>query len=161
MLYQQPSNQIAQHTLQTASATQPMASATPQPVSTTQPMAAATPQPVSTTQPMASVTPQPASAIQPMVSASPQLVQSADQQVDWNSKVAEVIRDQFGLKPKQQSIMYKTLYPSAYDQIPLPHKYKVLNFTKFSGQGDVSTVEHVNRFIIQCGEAGNQDALRV
>ena len=57
--------------------------------------------------------------------------------------------------------MYKIPYPSAYDQIPLPHKYKVPNFTKFSGQGDISTVEHVNRFIMQCGEAGNQDALRV
>ena len=35
------------------------------------------------------------------------------------------------------------------------------DFTKFSGQGEVSTVEHVNRFIMQCGEEGNQDALRV
>ena len=34
-------------------------------------------------------------------------------------------------------------------------------FTKFSGQGDVSTMEHVNRFIMQCGEAANQDTLRV
>ena len=57
--------------------------------------------------------------------------------------------------------MYKTPYPPTYNQIQLPHKYKVPDFTKFSGQGDVSTVEHVNRFIMQCGEAGNQDALRV
>ena len=56
--------------------------------------------------------------------------------------------------------MYKT-YPPAYDQIPLPHKYKLPDFTKFSGQGEVSTVEHINRFIMQCGEAANQDALRV
>ena len=57
--------------------------------------------------------------------------------------------------------MYKTPYPSAYDQIPLPHKYKVPDFTKFLGQGDVSAVEHVNRFVMLCGEAGNLDALRV
>jgi hypothetical protein len=57
--------------------------------------------------------------------------------------------------------MYRTPYPPAYDLLPFPHKYKVPDFTKFSGQGDVSTVEHVNRFIIQCGEVSNQDALRV
>jgi len=57
--------------------------------------------------------------------------------------------------------MYKTPYLAAYDQILFPHKYKIPDFTKFLGQGDVSTVEHVNRFIMQCGEAANQEALRV
>ena len=71
---------------------------------------------------------------------------AVDQQVDWNTKIAEVIREQFGLRPKQQSVMYKTPYPLAYNQIPLPYKYKMPDFTKFSGQGEVSTMEHVNRF---------------
>ena len=57
--------------------------------------------------------------------------------------------------------MYKTPYPDAYDQIPLPHKYKLPYFTKFSGQGEVFTVEHVNRFIMQCGEAEHNDMLKV
>ena len=105
--------------------------------------------------------PQPASATLPMVPPPPQPAQAAGQQVDWMSKIAEVIRDQFGLRPKQQSFMYKSPYPPAYDQILLPHKYKLPDFTKFLGQGEVSTVEHVNRFIMQCGEAANQDALRV
>jgi len=56
--------------------------------------------------------------------------------------------------------MYKTPYPDAYDQIPLPHKYKLLDFIKFFGQGEVSTVEHVNRFIMQCGEAAQNDVLK-
>ena len=30
------------------------------------------------------------------------------------------MREQFGLRPKQQSVMYRTPYPPAYDQIPLP-----------------------------------------
>ena len=71
------------------------------------------------------------------------------------------MREQFGFRPKQQSVMYKTPYPSAYDQIPLPHKYKMPDFIKFLGQGEVSTMEHVNRFLLQLGEAANQDALRV
>ena len=93
--------------------------------------------------------------------ASPQQMPVGDQQVDWSTKIAEVMREQFGLRPKQQSIMYKTPYPPAYNQIPLPHKYKMPDFTKFSGQGEVSTMEHVNRFLLQLGEAGNHDALRV
>jgi len=36
----------------------------------------------------------------------------------------------------------------------------VPDFTKFSGQDDTSTMEHVNQFI-QCGEAANRDELRV
>ncbi|RLN23454.1 retrotransposon protein, putative, unclassified [Panicum miliaceum] len=83
------------------------------------------------------------------------------QQVDWMARIAEVIQDQFGLKPKVQTYTYKTPYPSAYDSLPFPHRYKVPDFTKFSGTEDTSTVEHINRFIIQCGEAATQDALRV
>ena len=92
---------------------------------------------------------------------SPQQMPIVEPQVDWSTKIAEVIWEQFGLRPKQQSVMYKTPYPSAYDQIPLPHKYKVPNFTKFLGQGEVSMMEHINRFLLQLGEAANQDALRV
>ena len=79
---------------------------------------------------------------------SPQQMPIVEPQVDWNTKIAEVMRVQFGLRPKQQSVMYKTPYPPAYDQIPLPHKYKMPDFTKFSGQGEVSTMEHVNRFLL-------------
>ena len=57
---------------------------------------------------------------------------AVDQQVYWTTKIAEVMREQFGLRPKQQSVMYKTPYPSAYNQIPHPHKYKMPDFTKFS-----------------------------
>jgi hypothetical protein len=92
---------------------------------------------------------------------SPQQMPAVDQQVDWNAKIVEVMREQFGLRPKQQFVMYKTPYPPTYNQIPLPNKYKMPDFTKFSGQGEVSTMEHVNRFLLQLGEAANQDALKV
>ena len=35
------------------------------------------------------------------------------------------------------------------------------DFTKFSGYGEVSTMEHVNWFLLLLGEVGNYDALRV
>jgi len=71
------------------------------------------------------------------------------------------MRDQFGIKPKVNTYSYQTSYPPTYDLILLPNRYKVSDFTKFSGQDDTSTMEHVNRFIIQCGEAVNRDELRV
>jgi hypothetical protein len=71
------------------------------------------------------------------------------------------MRDQFGIKPKVNTCSYRTPYPPVYDLIPLPNWYKVPDFTKFSGQDDTSTMEHVNRFIIQCGETASRDELRV
>jgi hypothetical protein len=75
--------------------------------------------------------------------------------------MSKTLLKQYGIKHKQQSCMYRTLYPSGYDQIPFPPRFKVPNFTKFSGQDETSTMEHITRFIIQCGEAGNVDALRI
>ena len=105
VLYQSPSNQVTQQVARTASAAQPM------------------------------TTPnvQPASVALPLTPPAPQAASASGQQIDWASKIAEVMRDQFGLKPKQQNLMYKTPYPAAYDQLPLPHKYKLPDFTKFSG----------------------------
>ena len=71
------------------------------------------------------------------------------------------MRDQFGIKSKVNTYSYQTPYPPAYDLIPLPNRYKVPDFTKFSRQDDTSTMEHVNRFIIQYGEAASRDELRV
>ena len=76
-------------------------------------------------------------------------------------KIVEVMRDQFRIKPKVNTYSYQTPYPPAYDLIPLQNRYKVPDFTKFYRQDDTSTMEHVNRFIIQCGEATNRDELRV
>ena len=105
VLYQSPSNQSPQQATQTASATQPMTSPNVQP----------------------------ASATLPLIPSAPQAASAGGQQIDWTSKIAEVMRDQFGLKPKQQNLMYKTPYLAAFDQLPLPHKYKLPDFTKFSG----------------------------
>jgi hypothetical protein len=63
----------------------------------------------------------------------------------------ETLQKQYGIKPKKQSYMYKTPYPSGYDEIPFPPRFKVPDFTKFSGQDETSTMEHITRFIIQCG----------
>jgi len=91
----------------------------------------------------------------------PQPLHRQDADAYWADKIAEVMRDQFGIKPKVNTYSYQTPYSPAYDLIPLPNWYKVPDFTKLSGQDDMSTLEQVNRFIIQCGEAANRDELRV
>lgn len=65
------------------------------------------------------------------------------------------------IKVKEQASTYKVPYPAAYDSISYRHRYKVPDFTMFFGQDDTFTVEHINLFIIQCGEATSQDAPRV
>jgi hypothetical protein len=95
----------------------------------------------------------------PPVQIQPVRQQEAD--AFWADKIAEIMRDQFVIKPKVNTYSYQTPYPPAYDLIPLPNRYKVPDFTKFSGQDDTSTMEHINRFIIQCGEAASRDELRV
>jgi hypothetical protein len=57
--------------------------------------------------------------------------------------------------------MYRTTYPSSYDQIPVPSRFKVPDFTNFFGQDETSIMEHITQFIIQCGESENIDALRI
>jgi hypothetical protein len=72
-----------------------------------------------------------------------------------------MLQKQYGITPKQQSCMYRTPYPFGYDQIPFSPIFKVPDFTKFSGQDETSTMEHITRFIIQCGQVGNIDSLRI
>lgn len=75
--------------------------------------------------------------------------------------IADVMREQFGLKPKDGDNLYRHPYPEYFERVPLPSRYKVPDFSKFSGQDNVSTYEHVNRFLAQCSEASATDALRV
>ena len=90
-----------------------------------------------------------------------QQVQGAPQQRQWADMIADVMREQFGLKPKDTGNLYRHPYPEWFERVPLPNRYKVPDFSKFSGQDNVSTYEHVSRFLAQCGEASAVDALRV
>ena len=70
-------------------------------------------------QPMNHVAQQLVMMINAASTVSIQQMPIVEPQVDWSTKIAEGMREQFGLRPKQQSVMYKTPYPPAYDQIPL------------------------------------------
>jgi hypothetical protein len=64
-------------------------------------------------------------------------------------KMTDVLQNQFGLKPKNQGHVYTSPFPKWYHMVALPNRVKVpTEFTKFSGQDDTSTVEHIARYLM-------------
>jgi hypothetical protein len=64
-------------------------------------------------------------------------------------RMTDVLQNQFGLKPKNQGHVYTSPFPEWYQRVALPNRVKVpTEFTKFSGQGDTSTVEHIARYLL-------------
>jgi hypothetical protein len=80
--------------------------------------------------------------------------QTADQ-------ISAILRDQFGILPKRRTIGYTKLYPSDYDLIPLPPKYRLPEFTKFNGSEGSSSIKHVSRYLAQLGMISVSDPLQV
>jgi hypothetical protein len=62
-------------------------------------------------------------------------------------QVSAILRDQFGILPKRKAIGYSKPYSSDYDLIPLPPKYRLPEFTKFSRSEGASSIEHVSRYL--------------
>jgi hypothetical protein len=58
--------------------------------------------------------------------------------------------------------VYTSPFPEWYHRVALPNRVKVpVVFTKFSGQDDTSTVEHIARYLMQLGEAFADEAFRI
>jgi hypothetical protein len=68
--------------------------------------------------------------------------------------MSEVLQNQFSVKPKNQGHVYIPPFPKWYHRVALPNRVKIpTKFTKFSGQDDTSTVEHIAWYLMQLGEA--------
>jgi hypothetical protein len=66
-------------------------------------------------------------------------------------QISVILRDQFGILPKRRTIGYTKPYPSEYDLIHLPPKYRLFEFTKFNGSEGSSSIEHVSQYLVQLG----------
>jgi hypothetical protein len=76
--------------------------------------------------------------------------------------MADVLQNQFGLKPKNQGHVYTPPFPEWYIRVALLHRVKApTDFTKFSRQDDTNTVEHIARYLMQLGEASADEAFRI
>jgi hypothetical protein len=76
-------------------------------------------------------------------------------------QISAILKDQFGMLPRRRVIGYTKPYPSEYDLIPLLPKYRLPEFTKFSGAEGSSSIEHVSRYLAQLGMISASDPLRV
>ena len=63
-------------------------------------------------------------------------------------KVIEMMKNQFGLKPKGLTFSYKRPYLEWYDLVALPTNYRLLEFAKFTYQDSTneSGAEFLQRF---------------
>jgi hypothetical protein len=64
--------------------------------------------------------------------------------VSTADQISIILRDQFGMILKRRAVSYTKPYPSEYDLIPLPPKYWLPEFTKFSGWEGASSTEHIS-----------------
>ncbi|KAK1665466.1 hypothetical protein QYE76_053625 [Lolium multiflorum] len=93
--------------------------------------------------------------------ATPANLQSATPAASTADQISTILRDQFGMVPKRRAIGYSKPYPDEYEMIPLPPKYRLPDFSKFSGSDGSSSIEHVGRYLAQLGPASVSDQLRV
>ncbi|KAK1680359.1 hypothetical protein QYE76_041207 [Lolium multiflorum] len=70
------------------------------------------------------------------------VVYKGDDPAPTVDEITAIMRDKFGILPKKRMIGYSKPYPNDYDLIPLPPKYRLPDFTKFSGSEGTSSIEH-------------------
>jgi hypothetical protein len=51
-----------------------------------------------------------------------QQMQGVHQQKPWADMIADVMREQFGLKPKDTGNLYRHPYPEWFERVPLPNR---------------------------------------
>jgi hypothetical protein len=75
--------------------------------------------------------------------------------------IADMMKNQFGLKLKNPTFSYRMSFPEWYHRVALPTGVKIPEFTKFTGQDGTSTIEHISRYLMQLGEASSDQAFRI
>jgi hypothetical protein len=77
-------------------------------------------------------------------------------------RMTDVLQNQFGLKSKNEGHVYTPPFPEWYHKVALPNRVKVpIEFTKFIGQDDTSTVEHIARYLMQLREASADEVFKI
>jgi hypothetical protein len=90
---------------------------------------------------------------------------TAEPRADPNNfinQLATILRESFSIEPKGRGRVYQNQsYLNYYDQLPYPKGYRVSRFSKFSGEYDKTTLQHVGQFTLQCDEASANDTLKL
>jgi hypothetical protein len=67
-------------------------------------------------------------------------------------EVAGVFRDELGVSVLGTEQSYRKPYSHRFDTDSYPQGTRILDFSKFSGEGGKSTHEHISQFIAHFGE---------
>jgi len=97
------------------------------------------------------------------VSASLHASASGTYQADFNrfkEDLAGVLKSKLGID-MGGSRLYQKSYPPEFDFVSYPAGWCVPEFLKFNGEDSRTTWEHVSKYVLQLGETGLNDALRV
>jgi hypothetical protein len=78
-----------------------------------------------------------------------------------SNQLANILLESFGVELKGRGRVNQKPCPDNYDQLPYPRGYRVPKFSKFSGEDDKTTLEHVGQFILQCGEASANKVIKL
>jgi hypothetical protein len=79
--------------------------------------------------------------LKPVQIPTPRVHQQSLPVLDWTSRIADVIRNHFSLRPKDHTYMYRHPYLESFDRVSLPNRYRMLNFSKFSSQYNMEPIE--------------------
>ena len=74
--------------------------------------------------------------------------------------LADMLKEKLGFVAGK-SRLYRRSYVDAFDLIPYPTGWCVLDFFKFSGDNNRSTWDHISQYIAQLGEVCSSKSLRV
>jgi len=78
----------------------------------------------------------------------------------FKEDLAGVLKNKLGID-MGSSRLYRKLYPPEFDFVSCPAGWRISEFIKFNGDDSRTTWENVSQYILQLGEAGYSDALRV
>ena len=80
--------------------------------------------------------------------------------MSWKD-LSEILKYQYGITPLPGAITYAKPYLEVYDHLEAPPKFKIPDFTKFSGSDGASTVEHISRYLAQLGIASRAEHMKI
>lgn len=67
----------------------------------------------------------------------------------------------FGRDPRIPKRAYQKSYPQTYEFVQFPQGFRTPEFTKFTGDDNRTTLEHIAQFVIQCGKISCNDICKI
>ena len=80
---------------------------------------------------------------------------------EYKNNLANLLRENFGVDVRNKTRTYQKSYPTSFDSVAYPAGFRLPEFIEFSGEDTRSTFEHISQYLIQLGEAGSINEMKV